>query len=37
MDQKPEFKAGLYITLKGKHKENTLWHKLQHYLFRAIS
>ena len=26
-----------YKTPRGKHRQNSLWHKLQHYLFQSIS
>ena len=29
--------TGYYKTLKGKHRQNTLWHKSQQYLFRSAS
>ena len=32
MDQRLKCKAGHHKTLRGKHRQNTLWHKLQQYL-----
>ena len=33
MDQRPKCKGRHYKTLRGKHRQNTLWHKSQQYLF----
>ena len=33
MDQRPKCKARYYKTLREKHRQNTLWHKLQQFFF----
>ena len=37
MDWRPKCKTGYYKTLRGKHRQNTLWHKLQQDLFWSTS
>ena len=32
MDLRPKCKTGYHTTLRGKHRQNTLWHKSQKYL-----
>ena len=34
---KPKGKARYYKTLRGKHRQNTVWHKLQQYLLWSTS
>ena len=33
IDLRPQSKTEYYKTPRGKHRQNTLWHKLQQYLF----
>ena len=37
MDEIPKCETRCYKILRGKHRQNTLWHKLQQYLFLSIS
>ena len=37
MDQRPNCKTRYYKTPRGKHRQNTLWHKLQQYFIGSIS
>ena len=33
MDLRPKGKTAYYTTLRGKHRQNILWHKSKQYLF----
>ena len=37
MDWRPICNAGYYKTVRGRHRQNTLWHRLHQYLFWSVS